>query len=146
MKWPNKIFKVFILTIISGVIYSVINYMISPPPKPNMYLEGVIFTICLYSIINILFIIIAYITTHAIYKQMCKVIFQFKYLLLEIILLYILFAISTYIPYNFNILPVNKSTENDLFHTFTPFIVLYIIWIIIIFAYRNNATNIDSES
>jgi len=146
MKWPNKIFKVFILTIISGVIYSVINYMISPPPKPNMYLEGVIFTICLYSIINILFIIIAYITTHAIYKQMCKVIFQFKYLLLEIISLYILFAISTYIPYNFNILPVNKSTENDLFHTFTPFIVLYIIWIIIIFAYRNNATNIDSES
>lgn len=138
MRWLNRIFKVIILTIILGVVYSIINYIISPPPKPNMYLEGVIFTVCLYSGINILFIIIAYVTTHAIYKQMCKVIFQFKYLLLEIILLYILFAISTHIPYDFNILPVNKSTENDLFHTFTPFIILYIIWIIIIMIARRN--------
>ena len=146
MKWLKRIFKAIILTIILGVVYSVINYIISPPPKSNMYLEGAVFTVCLYSIINVLFLIIAYITTHIINKQISNLIFLSKYLLLEIILLYILFAISTYIPYNFNILPVNKSTENDLFHTFTPFIVLYIIWIIIIFAYRNNATNIDSES
>jgi len=64
--------------------------------------------------------------------------------LLEIILLYILFTISSYIPYSLNILPINKFTENDLFHTFTPFIILYIIWIIIIIVHRNNTTNLDS--
>ena len=137
MRWLNRILKVIILTIILGVVYSIINYIISPPPKPNMYLEGVIFTVCLYSIINILFMIIAYITTRVIDKKMCNVIFQLKYLLLEIIFLYILFAISSYIPYNFNILPVNKSTENDLFQTFTPFIILYIIWVIVIIVRRN---------
>ena len=146
MKWLKRIFKVIILTIILGAAYSVVNYIISPPPKPNMYLEGAIFTVCLYSIINVLFIIIAYITTRIINKQICNVIFLSKYLLLEIILLYILFAISSYIPYNLHILPVNKFTENDLFHTFTPFIILYIVWIIIIIiAHRNNTTNLDSE-
>ena len=142
MKWLKRIYKVIILTIILGVVYSVINYIISPPPKPNMYLEGAVFTVCLYGIINVLFLIIAYITTHIINKQICNVIFLSKYLLLEIILLYILFAISSYIPYSLNILPVNKFTENDFFHTFTPFTILYIIWIIIIIARRKNATNL----
>ena len=145
MRWLNRILKVIILTIILGVVYSIINYIISPPPKPNMYLEGAVFTVCLYGIINVLFLIIAYITTHIINKQICNVIFLSKYLLLEIILLYILFAISSYIPYNLNILPVNKFTENDLFHTFIPFIILYIIWIIIIIAHKKNTTNLDSE-
>lgn len=138
MKWLNRIFKVIILTIILGAAYSVVNCVISPPPKPNMYLEGAVFAVCLYSIINVLFIIIIYITTYVINKQICNVIFLSKYLLLEIILLYILFAISSYIPYNLNILPVNKFTENDLFHTFTPFIILYIIWITVIMIARKN--------
>jgi len=142
MRWLNRIFKVIILTIILGAVYSGVNYILSPTPKPNMYLEGAVFTVCLYSIINVLFIIIAYITTHIINKQICNVIFLYKYLLLEIILLYILFAISSYIPYSLNILPVNKFTENDFFHTFTPFTILYIIWIIIIIARRKNATNL----
>jgi len=143
MKWLNRIFKVIILTIILGVAHSVVNYTISPPPKPNMYLEGAVFAVCLYSIINVLFIIIIYITTYIINNKLSNVIFLSKYLLLEIILLYILFAISSYIPYNLNILPVNKFTENDLFHTFTPFIILYIIWItVIMIARRNNRVSL----
>lgn len=144
MRWLNRILRVIILTIIIGVVYSIINYIISPPPKQNMFLEGAIFTLCLYSIINVLFIIIAYITTYAINKQLCSLIFLYKYLLLEIVLLYIFFAVSSYIPYNFNILPIDKSTEDDLFHIFTPFVLLYIIWIIWIIIRRNKTTSLKS--
>jgi len=72
-----------------------------------------------------------YIIADKAFKKIFEKIFSFKYLLLEIVLLYVFIEIISHIPYTLNILPITKFTESDLFLLFTPFILLIFLGIII---------------
>jgi len=132
MKLIGRILNVALLTFLIGVLFYVTRYFISKPPEPNMYGIGLIISSVIYSVLNTIFVSVIYITTYITHKQMYKRILSLKLLLLEIILLYICIAIVYCIPYSFNVLPINRVTENDLFHVLAPFIVLCVLWLIVI--------------
>lgn len=131
MKWIIRILEVILLTYISGVIYYIVKYLIHIPPEPNMYWIGTVIASSIYTFVNVLFILLVYLISHKTNKQIHKKLFTFKYLQLEIIFLYMLIEIISYIPYTFNILPISNFTEKDLFQVFTPFIILSILWVIV---------------
>jgi len=114
------------LTVLSGIVYYSLNCITVKLSEPNMLIEGVILASVLYGIINVLFIVILFITTYIIDRENIKKIFVFRNLLLEIIIMYALIYLIFHIPYNINILPISKSTEKDLVDIFTPFILMYI--------------------
>jgi hypothetical protein len=148
MKWITIILKIFCLTFIFGVIYFVIKYLINAPTGANMYDVGAFFVSALYSIVNVVFMFIVYLTTRLIYKKLNDFIFSFKYIIVEILSLYILFEVFTYIYYGFGILSLGGSTGKDTLQVLSPFITIYISWIILMIIRKckckNNLENITS--
>jgi len=140
MKYIIRAFEVFIMTFIVGIIYSIIIYLIETPSIPNMFEEGTLFFLSLYSLLNVLFMLIIYVTTYLTYKRLCEKIFILKYIFVEIVLLYVLYEVALNIHYNINILPISKYTEGDLFNILAPFLISYLVWWIfmIVSVIRNN--------
>jgi len=132
MELIGRILKVILLTFMVSLLFYTANYFISKPPEPNMYGVGLIFSSVIYSVLNTILVFVIYITTYIINRKIYKRILSMKFLLLEIILLYVCIAIIYCIPYSFNVLPINRVTEHDSFCLFTPLIFLYVLWLIII--------------
>ncbi len=97
-----------------------------------MYGIGLVISSVIYSILNTIFVSVIYLITYVFDKQMYKRILSLTFLFFEIVFLYVCIVIIYQIPYSFNILSINKVTENDLFYVFTPFIVLSVLWLIVI--------------
>lgn len=132
MKWIIRILKVTLFTFLIGVLFYVVKYFIDRPPEPNMYGVGLMISSVIYSILNTIFVSVIYLIAYIFDKQMYKRILSLTFLLYEIVFLYVCIVIIYQIPYSLNILSINKVTENDLFYTFTPFIVLSVLWLIVI--------------
>jgi|ERR1035437_618080 peptidoglycan biosynthesis protein MviN/MurJ (putative lipid II flippase) len=145
MKWIIKILEIFLLSVLSGIIYYTLNYITVKLSEPNMIIEGIAIGSVLYGIINVLFIGILYFTTYLIDRKSIKKIFIFRKLLLEMIIMYVLIYLISHIPYTLNILPISKVTEKDLVDVFIPFIIMYISFICILLIKKNNLSSRRKE-
>jgi hypothetical protein len=141
MKWIVVILKVFCLTFIFGVIYFAIKYLIDAPTGTNMYDVGAFFVSALYSIANVVFVFIVFLTNQLICKRLKDLIFSFKYLIVEIFSLYFLFEVFTYVYNKISILPLDSSTGKDTFQVLTPFVFIYTSWLIIVIACKCKRRN-----
>lgn len=140
--------KVFFLTFLFGVIYFVLKYLINAPIEPNMYDVGAFFVSALYSIVNIMFVFVLCLTSRMLYKQLSNLIFTFKYLIVEILSLYFLFEVFTDIYNEISLFSACSLAEKDTIQVLSPFIILYISWIIMLIARKcrhNNIERISSE-
>jgi hypothetical protein len=94
-----------------------------------------IFTLIL-ACLNAIFVLLLYLTARIIKKNLSDKVYILKYLLFEIIFIYILYYLVAFLSIS--------GIRGTWFQIFAPFIILYIIWIIIIFTVRkNNTTSID---
>lgn len=140
MKLTALFFKTLLLTFLGGIISFGIPLFITKPLTPNelsIYIGWSLIFALMLSCFNSIFIIFIYLTTSRIQKKLSYKVYTLKYILVEIILLYILY----YIP----ILLSLKRITDSWVQIFTPFMILYIVWIIIIIVYRKNVTSLDSK-
>ena len=137
MKWINRIFKTLLFTFLGGVVCGGIPIIITKAPTPNelsMYIGwSLIFTLIL-ACLNVIFVLLLYLTARIIQRNISDKIYSLKYLLFEIIFLYILYDIVALLSIN--------GIRGTWLQIFAPFIVLYVVWIIIIIACRNNTTSL----
>lgn len=126
MKW---ILKIYLSTFSIGVIFYTGLYCAKPLTGANMFNVGVLIITTMLSIINVLFMCLAYWGIGLMFKPLRKQMFLTRYVVVEVILMYIFYNLFSSIKYEFNILPINKATENDLFRIFLPFLLLSILYI-----------------
>ena len=137
MKWINRIFKTMLLTFLGGIVSNGIIFFINKPLSSNelsMSIGWILIITLILSFLNAIFMLLLYLTARIIQRNISDKIYSLKYLLFEIIFLYILYYLPT-------LLSIKRVTETWL-QIFIPFIVLYVVWIIIIIACRNNTTSL----
>ena len=137
MKWINRIFKTMLLTFIGGIVSNGILFFINKPLTSNelsMSIGWILIITLILSFLNAIFVLLLYLTARIIQRNISDKVYSLKYLLFEIIFLYILYDIVALLSIN--------GIGGTWLQIFAPFIVSYVIWVIIIIALRNNTTSL----
>ena len=140
MKWINRIFKTMLLTFLGGIVSNGIIFFINKPLSSNelsMSIGWILIITLILSFLNAIFVLLLYLTARIIQRNISDKIYSLKYLLFEIIFLYILYDTAALLSIN--------GIRGTWLQIFAPFIALYVIWIIIIIVHRNNTTSLDSK-
>ena len=126
-----------LLTFLGGVVSNGIIFFINKHLTSNelsMSIGWILIITLILSFLNAIFVLLLYLTARIIQRNISDKVYSLKYLLFEIIFLYILYDIVA-------LLSINGIGDTWL-QIFAPFIVSYVIWVIIIIAFRNNTTSL----
>jgi|WetSurMetagenome_2_1015567.scaffolds.fasta_scaffold462830_2 hypothetical protein len=130
MEWVIKILKVGFLTFLGGIVCSGLLFIFSETPSSNelrAVIDWTLIIILMQVCFNLLFVFLLYFTAYFMQNDIKERLFSLKYLLLEILFLYSLY-----------ILPIYKITESYWIQILTPFVVLYVLWLLIVMMARNS--------